>query len=150
MPQDSNYSISTLFAFIDSDFDESAAHTLHETVNGLAQARNWVLDPPAFIDAEDDGVRTVGAVLDIYSAYDQHGNPLPIEIDQDILAQIKTFINSLQQVSQEHGIDIGFEMDEDGIGWIYEGRIDQSLEIGLLRAWEETLEQRRNESGEAR
>jgi hypothetical protein len=38
-------------------------------------------------------------------------------------------------VSAESGIDIGFELDQDSVGWIENGELGESLRVGLLEAW---------------
>lgn len=48
------FSPQTLLAFIDSDFDQSAAAALEAAVAVLSAEREWLLGPPEFIDEEEE------------------------------------------------------------------------------------------------
>lgn len=111
----------TLLAFIDSDFDESAAAALQMAVAALCTEREWLLGPPEFIDVEDAGVRTVGARIQLYAPLSDSGRQLPIDIDRPHFQEVRTFIAGLARVSAESRIELGVELDDDSVGWLCAG-----------------------------
>jgi hypothetical protein len=99
-------------------------------------ARRVLLGPPEFVDQpEEGGGRTVGAVLRIYAAFDEAGRLLDEARDRAALEDARALIEGLMPVSAESGIDIGFELDQDSVGWIENGELGESLRVGLLEAW---------------
>jgi hypothetical protein len=44
--------------------------------------------------------------------------------------------------SADSGVDIGFELDGEAVGWIEGGEADESLAVGFIGEWESHLESR--------
>lgn len=140
------FSPQTLLAFIDSDFDQSAAVALEAAVAALSTEREWLLGPPEFIDVEEAGVRTVGARLQLYAPRSDTGRELPIDIEQTHFEEVRTFIAELARVSSEHRMELGVELDDDSVGWLSSGEPDDSITRGYLGEWMARLDERRNQS----
>ena len=136
----------TLFAFIDSDFDESAVLALERSVGALSTEREWLLGPPEFIDVEDAGVRTVGARIQLFAPLSHTGRELPVDIERTHLDEVLAFIAGLARLSEERRLDLGVELDDDSVGWVSAGEPDDSLTRGLLGEWEARLAERLDES----
>jgi hypothetical protein len=134
---ESSHPISTLLAFIDSEYDESDVAAVRDAVTAIVGSRDdWLLGPPQFVDqAAEDGGRDVGAVLYFYSSFDENGRLLDEASDRAAMEDARAFIEGLAPVSAEKGIDIGFELDLDSIGWIEKGEVGEDLRVGLLEAW---------------
>jgi hypothetical protein len=127
----------SLLAFVDSDFAPHHVEELHQLADDLAARRNdWILGPPRFIDETDeDGVRTVGLIHRVYSAFDDRGTILDDAIDRRQLEEVRALIAGLQALSAASGIDFGVELDCGSVGWVEQGELTADLRIGLLEAW---------------
>ncbi len=134
---DMNHPVVPLLAFIDSEFDEEHVQALRELVSGLAVARaEWVLGPPQFVDETDDaGIRTVGILHHVYSAFDDAGRLLDEEIDRTQLEEVQALVDGLQRLGRRTGVDVGLELDGGSVGWVEHGEITEDLRVGLLEAW---------------
>jgi hypothetical protein len=138
-----DYPIQQLLFFLDSDFDDSVVAQLHAVVVAERIRRNWTLGPPTFIDDTDsDGLRTVGGILRLYSALPPWGERLPLAIDRALLEEVRHLIKALARFSAESGVDIGFEVDGEAVGWIAGGEADESLAVGFIGEWGSHLESR--------
>ena len=140
------FSPQKLLAFIDSDFDQSAAAALEVAVAALSTEREWLLGPPEFIDVEEAGVRTVGARIQLYAPLSDKGRELPIDIERTHFEEVRTFIAGLARVSSEYRMELGVELDDDSVGWLSAGEPDDSITRGYLGEWRARLGERRNES----
>jgi len=129
--------------FLDSDFDDANVAQLHTVVVAEGIRRNWTLGPPTFIDDSDpEGLRTVGGTLRLYSALPPWDKRLPLAVDRAHLKEVRHLIKTLARFSVESGVDIGFEVDGEAVGWIAGGEADESLADGFIGEWESHLESR--------
>ena len=131
-----------LLAFIDSEFDDAAVVALELAVADLRRRRDWAIAPPEFVDVEEEGVRTVGVQLGLRSVVSPVGQELPVEIDRAHFEDVRTVVEALGPVSEQHAIDIGFELDGVAVGWLTRGQPDEMLTTGLLGEWDARLVQR--------
>jgi hypothetical protein len=129
--------------FLDSDFDDAHIAQLHTVVVAEGTRRNWTLGPPTFIDDFDpDGVRTVGGILRLYCALLPWDKRLPLALERTHLEEVRNLMRLLAQFSAESGVEIGFEVDGEAVGWIAGGEADESLAVGFIGEWESHLESR--------
>ncbi len=133
-----SHPVISLLAFVDTDFAEHHVDELRQLAEDLAASRdNWLLGRPRFVDEsdEEDGVRTVGLVHDVYSAFDDRGALLDEAVDRQQFEEVRALIAGLQAVSARGGIDFGLELDGGSVGCIEQGEVTEDLRVGLLEAW---------------
>jgi hypothetical protein len=134
---------------------------LEESLQLLAQSRQWLIAPPALFDLEsadeeipseknvDDASEEsypLGGYLDVYSAL--QGTPLPNEVDQRHFEEVSALIHMLERFSIKHGLEIEFYLGPELIGNIVWGLQDESLREGLLEEWNRTLKLRKEQEAE--
>jgi hypothetical protein len=145
MQIDPNHPTQRLLFYISDDVDNEAdVLAMRDVVRQVAASRTWVIAPPVFLDdvEEDDeagSLRTVGGFFELYSALPPWGDALPQEIDRAHLDEVKSVLHALAAFSRVTGHEIAFELDEEQIGWIENGVIDDSLGEGLLEEWQKSL-----------
>jgi hypothetical protein len=123
------------------DVDDHDRKLLREMIERMSTSRSWVIGAPEFIDIIENSetqpgdipVETVGGVHEIYST--SHPNKLPAEIDAQHLNEVEYIVDSVQQLSQAHGFEFEFELDGQYVGTIDNGRIDATLQRGLIEEW---------------
>ena len=106
----------------------------------MATAHEWTIRPPEFVDQLDDGARTLGAVLSLYAPTSEDGRPLPVDLDRRLLADARRFVERISEAARHLGVDFGFELDQDSVGWIVDGAPTTSLSEGLLGEWARALD----------
>jgi hypothetical protein len=140
----------SLLFYLSSDFDDQMVEKMENCVAELAVSRNWVIRPPEFINIEDkmehvnsqdEPIRTVGGMLEIYSNLPPWDKKIPKDVDQAHFEEVQAIIEALVKFSKELECEITFELDEEEIGSIQEGIMDSSLSEGLLSEWKRSLRQ---------
>jgi hypothetical protein len=132
---EASHPVISLLAFVDSDIDETLVDALREATAAIAAERDdWVLGPPELVDESDagSGIRTVGATLALYAAFDGGGELLDEAIDRRQLEDVRALVAAIEPVSARHGADIGFELDGESVGWLESGAMTDGLRVGLL------------------
>ncbi|MFS2027503.1 hypothetical protein [Massilia sp. CT11-137] len=130
-----------LLFFLAQDVDDEARKLVRDAIEKMSSLRTWVIRAPEFVDTvESTGTRpgdalveTVGGVHEIYSA--SPSNHLPREIDALLLEEVEYIVDSVQRLSQEHGLEFEFELDGQYVGTIDNGVIDAILAKGLIEEW---------------
>ncbi|MET7396838.1 hypothetical protein ABZS66_25480 [Dactylosporangium sp. NPDC005572] len=56
--------------------------------------------------------------------------------------EVKELLGELCQISGERGVSFVVEFAAEVIGAVDEGRLDQSLAVGLIGEWERVLDER--------
>jgi hypothetical protein len=136
---------------LDDRIDDIAVEKMRRLVEELADAREWTIAPPDFVDEteesenpEYDDIRTVGGVIDLYSGFPPWGDRLPIEVDRAQLADVKFIVEKLAKLSAELQSEIAFEYNDESIGWIERGVPDRSITEGWIGEWERAIAARRS------
>lgn len=142
-----NHPKQKLLFYIAQDFGEEIPAIVHHVVGEIARARDWLIEPPRFIDeihASNMGtpVRTVGGLLLVYSAFPPW--ELPLDADKQHFEEVTWLIEALRRFSGEHNLAIEFELDGTFVGSVEDGRIDRTLAEGFLGEWRRELERRGN------
>lgn len=88
---------------------------------------------------EDLPIRTVGGVLEMYSALPPWLEKLPKDIDRKHYEECEFIIEKLAEFSNRYNCTIEFELDGDSIGEIKYGQLDSSLSEGVLGEWKKIL-----------
>jgi hypothetical protein len=130
-----------LLFFLAQDVDDHDRKLLREMIERMSTSRSWVIGAPEFIDITENSetepgdipVETVGGVHEIYST--SNPNKLPAEIDAQHLDEVEYIVDSVRQLSQEHRFEFEFELDGQYVGTIDNGRINATLQIGLIEEW---------------
>lgn len=133
-----------LLFFVAQDVESNVRQSLKELMHTLSSGKEWLVQPPFFIDAVDQaGTRdedfpdeTVGGVLDIYSALD---GSLSHELDLATLREVEVLVDAVRELSRSHSMEIEFELDGVFVGAIENGHLDKSLEEGFLGEWRRHL-----------
>lgn len=142
-----NHPIQSFLFYLSGDVDEVVVTNLRELIEQLAKKRRWTIRPPQFVDSteepadpsRDESIRTVGAVLRVYSALPPWGDRLPPEVDRAHLEEVESVIDALSRFSSNTGHEIAVELDGAQLGWIEKGSPDRSLAEGLLYEWRNNL-----------
>jgi hypothetical protein len=132
--------ICKLLFFVDQDFEDSLIDEVEELIDKLASSRGWLLGPPAFVNEEDeDGNYILGGLFRLYSAF----NPEKLDPDVDWahLDEAKEIVRHVQRFSAEKKITFTFELDQEEIGEIKDGKLDEGLEVVYLQEWEKALQE---------
>ncbi len=140
-----NNSMQEFIFFIVSEIPEEDIRKFKKLLMEINFSRKWVIGPPQFIDEieepenpeTDEGIRTLGGVLEIYSALPP--NQLPHEIDQKHYEEVTTIVNRLVDFSKEIDCEIECELDGVHVGTINNGEADNLITVGLLGEWEAGL-----------
>jgi hypothetical protein len=134
-----------LIFFVAQDIDNSIRFSVREMLAKLAKSRQWVIEPPRFIDITDDARsrtgdgqdETLGGEYEIYSALTP--NPLPRNIDLLHLEEVEQIVKAVQQFSYAKGLAFEFELDGKYVGTVEDGAADVTLTKGLLGEWRNHL-----------
>ena len=134
-----------LLFFIAQDFEDDLPPEVERVIGEIARGRNWLIGPPVFMDeihaaVTGTPVRTVGGVLEIYSAIPPW--ELPFEVDRQHLDEVTWLIEALRQFSTKRQLAFEFELDGTFVGSVEDGRIDRTLAEGLLGEWRRGLEKK--------
>lgn len=127
--------------------DSGATAKLVAFVSELSQARQWTIGPPEFIDVTEDAssnpidfpLRTLGGVLELYSARLPREKALPRELDKAQYDETEFLLDSISKFSREEGYDFGLELRGELIGEIHNGRLDRSITLGFLDEWKKMV-----------
>ena len=133
--------ICNLLFFVDQDVEDMLIEEVEEFIQGLAASREWLLGPPVFVNEggeEDDSPYTLGGLFRLYSSYAPE--KLPTEVDRIHLEEVKEIVRQVQRFSQEKQVVFCFELDQDQIGWIENGAVDELMQLSLLDEWEKALQ----------
>jgi hypothetical protein len=130
--------------YVVSDINDEIRAAVAESIRALATAEHWMIGPPEFFDTigdagtrpEDQPVEFLGGALVLYSASTES---LPTEIDTKALTEVETFVKAAQEVSRRKQLNIEFELDREFVGAIENGKIDRSLNEGLIGEWRRQL-----------
>jgi hypothetical protein len=106
-----DHPIQSFLFYISDDVDEAAMRKMRELVEKLAKTRKWIIGPPQFVDSKeepadssrDEAIRTVGAILRVYSALPPWGDSLPPEVDRTHLEEVESIIETLSRFSSTTG-----------------------------------------------
>lgn len=132
-----NHPVQRLIFFVAQDIDESTRIAFGTLVGNLGHLREWVIGPPRNI-ADQNDPSLVGGGVEIYSA--QPPNELSKEIDRRHYQEVEAIVGALARFSYEHMLAIEFELDGEFVGALEDGKMDRSLEEGLLGEWKRHLD----------
>jgi hypothetical protein len=133
--------ICNLLFFVDQEVENRLIEEVEEFIQGLAASREWLLGPPVFVNEggeEDDYPYTLGGLFRLYSSYAPA--KLPKDVDRIHLEEVKEILRQVQRFSEEKQIVFCFELDQDQIGWIEKGVVDELMQLSLLDEWERVLQ----------
>ncbi len=142
-----DHPIQRLLFFVSDDLAEETTGQMQDLVSDIAGSRTWTIAPPAFVDeveepedpAVDLPVRTLGGVLDLYSALPPWGERLPEEVDRAHYEEVEAIVVALRHFSETSGHEVTFELDGTYVGIIKQGNPDRLLADGLLGEWRRHL-----------
>jgi hypothetical protein len=138
-----DHPIDRLVAKVEGTVPASVANSMQVLSQQLAVRRQWVLGPPELFDESDgrDG-RSLGFVLSIYTARPPWGEGMDRTIDRAHLDEVKELLGAICRISGERHVSFVVDFAGESIGTVEEGRMDESLEIGLVGEWERVLDER--------
>ncbi len=136
-----NHPVQTLLFYVEEETSDEACLDIEATIAKAAKTRDWLLGPPAFVNEHDDtGILTLGGLLRIYSGMPP--NELPLELDKTLYEEVSQVIHLTRELSIAHRLTFLFELDDDLIGCVSGGDMEEGLEQGLLGEWRRALESR--------
>ena len=109
----------------------------------LTGRRHWVLGPPEFFDEPDAHAgRSLGFALSLYTALPPWDGEIDRQTDRAHLEEVKDLVGELCRISGEHGVAVAVGYADEVIGMVERGRMDASLEVGLIGEWQRVLDER--------
>ena len=128
--------------YVAQDVDQSIRDDVKKLVSLLANAREWSIAPPEFIDEVDEDCSNsiVGGAIEVYSA--QPPSVVSYTADLLNLQEVETLIGAVKDLSKIRDIDFDFQLGPEYVGSIESGVIDQVLECGLILPWREALQRK--------
>ena len=128
--------------FANGAWTAHAERRVAEALAHLASSRTWTLGPPTYSLSQGE----MCGELTLHSAFPPWGDQLPVETDQAELDQARALIDVLADASLQLGTKIALDMDDDPIGEIASGQLDDGISEVLLAEWERMLEKRRSQT----
>lgn len=128
----------TLLCYLEGEADDDVTACIaawHREV--VANAHDWSLGPPDFIDEIHEGDRTAGVSVQLLPSVDRDGRPMPRVLDQRMLADVEALVIAAAKFTAERDVDLAFELDGRVVGWVEGGAADLQLTEGLLDPWRE-------------
>lgn len=134
-----------LLFYVAQDVDEDIPEKMKRYVTEIARGHEWLLGGPTFVDEMQQSeigtpFRTVGGVLELYSALPP--SELPVEIDRRHLDETTYLVDALRTLSANERLAIEFYLDDTFVGSVEDGKIDRALAEGLLGDWCRTLDKK--------
>jgi hypothetical protein len=128
--------------YVAQDVDQSIRDDVTKIIGLLADAREWSIAPPEFIDEvdEDGSTSIIGGAIDVYSALPP--NVVSYAADLLNLQEVEALIRAVKNLSKKRDIDFDFQLGSEYVGSIESGVIDQVLECGLILPWREALQRK--------
>jgi hypothetical protein len=138
-----DHPIDRLVVTVEGTVPASVAGSMQALSQQVAGQRQWVLGPPELFDESDvrDG-GSLGFVLSVYTARPPWDEEMDRAIDRAHLAEVKELLGGICQISGECDVSFVVDFAEESIGAVEKGRMDESLEIGLIGEWERVLDER--------
>lgn len=138
-----DHPIDRLVAVVEGPVSGSVADSMRVLSQELASQRQWVLGPPELFDETDvRDVRSMGFVLSIYTARPPWGEQMDRTLDRAHLGEVKELLGEICRISGERHVTFVVDFAGESIGTVYEGRMDESLNFGLIGEWERVLDER--------
>jgi hypothetical protein len=138
-----DHPIDRLVVTVQGTVPTSVAKSMQALSLRWGSRRQWVLGPPGLFDKLDvRNGRSLGFVLSIYTARPPWGEGLDPTIDRAHLDEVKELLGEICRISGERHASFVVDFTGETIGTIEEGRMDSSLETGLIGEWERVLEER--------
>lgn len=145
-----DHPIQRVLCFLEQDFDENDVDAVYEAVTQLASSRDWVIGPPQFVNEADptpvlppdEPAWTLGVLLDIYSEFPPW--PLPPELSRKHYDEVSALVDAVRQLSAKKSLVLLLQIDDDLVGGIENGVVDQTITMGLLAKWRGRLEEQRS------
>jgi len=127
------------------DFSDFLRLSVAREVDKIAGSRKWSLNHPVPLDEVVESelgtpTRIVGGFLDVRAA--DPPSALPISVDQAHLDEVSYLVECLRKFSEEYGLAFEFELDGTFVGSVEDGKIDRTLQVGLLDEWRRVLQSR--------
>jgi hypothetical protein len=137
-----DHPIDRLVATVEGAVPASVADSLQVLSQQLASRRQWVLGPPELFDESDvRDRRSLGFVLSIYTSRPPWDEGMDRTIDRAHLDEVKELLGEICRISGEGHVSFVVDFAGESIGAVEEGRMDRSLEIGLIGEWERVLDE---------
>jgi hypothetical protein len=136
-----------LFA-LDEEYSEDDVKAMEVLVEQLGKSREWLLGAPEYVDqsqtTEWDGpddlpIRTVGGVIELFSAFPPWGDRLPRETDLAHLAEVKAIVEALKTFTAQRKLHVTLELDDTWVGQIVDGFADDMVTDDLIGEWERSV-----------
>jgi len=131
-----------LLFYFSEDFAESDVASLQQLIAGLASARQWVDEPPQFIDhtQDDDSdteepVRTVGGFLRLPHPDDVSDR----QAEKAHYEEVECIVNALSAFTADTECEFELELGGTYVGDIANGEPNQLVTVGLLEEWRKAL-----------
>ncbi|MBG0564315.1 hypothetical protein [Actinoplanes aureus] len=135
-----DHPVDQLVVALEGDPAASIVSAMRVSAQRLADQRDWVIDPPSFVDQSDEsGARWVGFGLRLYTALPPWGDDIDPQVDRAHLEEVKELIGEICRLSDEYHASFQFEYASEFVGMVESGRMDSGLEDSLIGEWERAI-----------
>ncbi|WP_457337783.1 hypothetical protein [Rhizobacter sp. P5_C2] len=130
-----------LLFYVADDVTPQIRERVRQLVSKVANTRQWLIGPPQYVDLTEDSatrredlpVETVGGELEVCSAHVPGG--LPADVDARHCAEVDELVQAVRRLSEEVAVAFEFMYGGNYAGAIEAGKIDKTLQVGLLDEW---------------
>jgi hypothetical protein len=130
-----------LLFYVADEVTPQIRERVRQLVLEMANVGQWSIGPPQYVDltedlatrSEDLPVKTVGGELEVCSAQTPGG--LPADVDGRLYAEVDKLVQEVRRLSEEVGVSFEFMYGGNYAGAIDGGKIDKTLQVGLLDEW---------------
>ncbi|MCG2593197.1 hypothetical protein LZ009_10435 [Ramlibacter sp. XY19] len=137
----------TLLFYVAQPITPEIREEVRAFVAGLQGRRGWMLGAPRLVEVtedlatrvDDEPVETLGAQLEVCSARIPGG--LPRDVDAAFYDEVSGLVEEVRQFSERTAIAFDFMYGDTFVGEIEDGKVDRTLQVGLLDEWRKLLGQ---------
>jgi hypothetical protein len=112
----------------------------------LRERRSWLLGAPELVEViedlatreGDEPTETLGAEMEVCSS--KVPGLVPKDVEAAFYAEVSDVVEAVRELSERTGITFEFMYGDIFVGEIVDGKIDTTLQVGLLDEWRRHLE----------
>jgi hypothetical protein len=126
------------------DVSDALAVTFEVLLGRLPDRRAWVISSPQLVDYIDElpggEQHNYGGVLEMYSAFPPWDKQLPKSVDASHFEEVSLILDELCRLTKQFNCTIVLQLDRTQMGYIRNGELDRSIQIGLIDEWKKALD----------
>ncbi|MEU0561103.1 hypothetical protein [Dactylosporangium sp. NPDC006015] len=134
--------IDSLVVVVEGEASDAVKAALRSSADELAGRRSWLLGPPEFCDEPGGvvGARISGLALYVHSTLPPWGEELDGQVRRAHLEEVNEVMGEVGRISERHDVSFDVYFGPELVGSVEDGRVDDSLLIGLVGGWEAAID----------